>query len=204
MAGLDDSMTASRSREWMISAMFLAGTAAVPAQSAVHNITLPSRTTISTSSESQEVSVRVLDDKIGDFIISSEAERANFIESWEPETATPDWYFEIADRIGYLATKASGWKGNNSAAMVKDVENHAYHFLSKLELEGVDRAPSVGLDYEGTISFTWLDNDLQADLTIYEDGTYSYFASSGERTASADEARLSDAFDGHFLSLLLV
>lgn len=196
MNSLENNVSASRSRDWIISAMFLAGSAATPANSGTASTHYFAHATpVSNSDLLQETVARKT---------STNAEsHSSLLKGWEPVSQTPAWYFELAERIDRLAEKPSGWNGADSSAMSSGLREHAHQFLTKLELEGIDRRPSVGLDYEGTISFTWLDDDLQADLTIFEDGTYSYFAKTKERYTSADAARLSDDFDGHFLSLLL-
>ncbi|MDD9731669.1 hypothetical protein PVW46_17330 [Mameliella sp. AT18] len=197
MANPDESASTSKSRDWVISAMILAGSTATtvtPGAASTHNTIVPHakgveqytqcphRTCVETSS--------------GDRVV-------DFLSRPQTVTTPPDWHFQIAQRINELAEKRFGWKGPDSASMLNRVREHSLHFLSKLGLEGVDRRPSVGLDFEGTLSFSWADDELQADLTIFEDGTYSYYAKNGTMSASADEASLSDNFDGHFLSLLL-
>ena len=102
-----------------------------------------------------------------------------------------------------LSKKQDGWKGPESQGAIPLAFEHASHMLRKLALEGIDRRPFVGLDYEGTFSFAWFDGKLNIDLTVYDDGTYSFFGTDGVRSASADDARLSERLSPQLLGLLL-
>jgi hypothetical protein len=117
--------------------------------------------------------------------------------------AFEDWHFELSDRMTFLSEKQDGWKGPESLAALPMAFEHANHLLRKLAVEGVDLRPSVGLDYEGTFSFAWSDDRLNVDLTVYDDGTYSFFATDGERTATADDALVSERLSPQLLGLLL-
>ena len=113
------------------------------------------------------------------------------------------WHFEIFDRMDALFKKQDGRKGPDSLGASPLALEHANHFLRKLAMDKIDRRPAVGLDYEGTFSFVWSDGNLSIDLTVYDDGTYSYFATDGVRSATADNAFLSEKISPEFLSLLL-
>jgi hypothetical protein len=114
-----------------------------------------------------------------------------------------EWYFELSERMAGLAMKQDGWKGPESLAALPTAFMHANRLLRKLAVEGVDRRPSVGLDYEGTFSFTWFEDEFSADLTVYDDGTYSFFASDGTKSAAADEALVSGPLPAPLLGMLL-
>lgn len=113
------------------------------------------------------------------------------------------WHFEVSDRMAALSEKQDGWKGPESQGAIPLAFEHANHMLRKLAVEGIDRRPSIGLDYEGTFSFTWFDGNLSIDLTVYEDGTYSFFATDGVRSAAADDALVSERLSPQLLGLLL-
>jgi len=113
------------------------------------------------------------------------------------------WHFEVSDRIAALSDKKDGWKGPESLGASPLSLQHANHLLRKLAAEGIDRRPSVGLDYEGTFSFTWSEGSLNIDLTVYDDGTYSYFATDGSRSVMSDDSLVSERFAPQLLGLLL-
>ena len=100
----------------------------------------------------------------------------SYIAGWHGNPAANAWHFEIAKEIRALASKVDGWKGENSRAPSRSAVDRAQDLLRKLSDEKVERRPTVGLDHEGTFSFMWLDDEVRADLTVYDDGTYSFFA----------------------------
>lgn len=134
---------------------------------------------------------------------SASEEAKSFIAGWQPDVQASEWYFDLNDRLLQLSQKEDGWKGEKSVAPSREARKAASEMISKLAHEGVERRPSIGLDYEGTFSLNWMDDKLSADLTVYEDGTYSFFATSDGRSAMADEERISEPLNGRLLSFLL-
>tara|TARA_R100000306_G_C4370821_1_gene139872 strand:+ start:1045 stop:1629 length:585 start_codon:yes stop_codon:yes gene_type:complete len=112
-------------------------------------------------------------------------------------------YYELAERLESLSSKLDGWKGPDSVKAISASRYHAQNFLWKLALENVDRRPAIGLDYEGTFSFSWFEERLKADLTVYDDGSYSFFATDGDTVASVDDASVQDPLHSRLLSVLL-
>ena len=127
----------------------------------------------------------------------------SYLEGWHAASPTSSWYFLVANRLEELSTKPDGWKGEKSFAASADALASARTLLWKLAQEGIDRRPTVGLDHEGTFSFMWIDANVKADLTVYEDGTYSFYAKYAERMASVDEASISEPLDSRLLGALL-
>jgi len=130
----------------------------------------------------------------------------------QPEHVKSSYWYDPAAAIGYneaekrilkLSEKTNDWKGSNSFAPSKDAQNYAYQLLTKLHSERIEKIPSIGLDYEGTFSFFWSDQDITIDLTTYEDGSYSFFATDGSKKFSVDEASLYEPLHQHLLSILL-
>lgn len=134
---------------------------------------------------------------------SSNNSVSTYLNGWIENAPKSSWYFDLAQRLKVLASKKDGWKGIDSLAALPEAHRHASDMLNKLAQEGIDRRPSIGLDYEGTFSLSWLDDSINVDLTVYEDGSYSFFASSKETRISVDEAKLSDPLHGRLLSVLL-
>ena len=114
----------------------------------------------------------------------------------------PDWYFNVCDRLFALSGKQDGWKGPDSRAALRPAFEHAGHFLWKLVLDGVKRRPVIGLDHEGTFSFCWVDGNSSIDLTVYQDGTYSYFATDGKQSMTSDNALVAGRISPRLLDLL--
>ena len=115
----------------------------------------------------------------------------------------PDWYFDLKGRIETLCQHSDGWKGPGSHAPEIDAKRFALEMLRKLALERIPRRPSIGLDFEGTFSFAWLDEDVSVDLTVYGDGTYSFFVSSSKYSTSADEEPIKEPIHSCLLRTLL-
>ncbi len=114
----------------------------------------------------------------------------------------PDWYKDRVERIEILSGHSDGWKGPDSHAPEIEAKRNALEMLRKLAMAGIPRRPSVGLDFEGTFSFSWLDQDVGVDLTVYGDGTYSFFASSADYSASADDEPITKPLHSKLLSTL--
>lgn len=113
-----------------------------------------------------------------------------------------NWHSELKDRIKDLGRRPDGWKGPDSRAPETDAVDCALEMLHKLALAGIPRRPSIGLDFEGTFSFAWFDEDVSADMTVYADGTYSFFVSSNTCTASADDERIEEPIHSDLLNAL--
>ncbi len=113
------------------------------------------------------------------------------------------WYIDLKNKIEELGNRQDGWKGPGSLAPDADAVRYAQAMLTKIAAAKIARKPMVGLDFEGTFSFSWFDNSVSADLTVYNDGTYSFFISieNGD-SASADENFVDQPFNPRLLKLL--
>lgn len=139
-----------------------------------------------------------------DGMASSSDNKANpYLHGWAGASAYSDWHFSSAQRIKDLSSKEDGWKGADSHSPTANMYELAIKMLSKLAREGIDRAPSIGLDYEGTYSFSWSDDAITVDVTIYDDGTYSFYASDANSSSVVDDANLSGPLHSRLLSVLL-
>ena len=113
------------------------------------------------------------------------------------------WHHELERQIENLSRRQNGWKGPKSKAPYEDAKQYAKKLLQQLVIAQITKHPMIGLDFEGTFSFSWFDNQVSADLTVYDNGTYSFFISNkrGEM-ASADEDRIGDQLNLDFLKIL--
>lgn len=133
---------------------------------------------------------------------TSSLKTENYLSQPSGMFAYPDWYDEALGRLKELAEKENGWKGAGSIAPSQSALYFAYDLLHKLALENIDRRPSIGLDYEGTFSLSWVDEVISIDLTVYDDGNYSFFASNQVENYSVDEETLANPLSGQLLSIL--
>ncbi len=124
--------------------------------------------------------------------------------AWTFSTYTQaPWHGELRSRIDELGSSQDGWKGPESRAPNEDACRHAKTMLDRLATAGISRRPMVGLDFEGTFSFCWFDDGVNGDLTVYDDGTYSFFISNeDDETARADEDRVDQPLNSGLLHIL--
>ena len=114
----------------------------------------------------------------------------------------PNWYSELEARIMDLGSRMDGWKGLDSQAPKPKTVKFALKMLSKLWRNRIPRRPSIGLDFEGTFSFSWFDQCVSADMTIYEDGTYSFFITNGTNWASSDAEKINKPIHSDLINIL--
>lgn len=128
---------------------------------------------------------------------------STYIASLTSATPSSQWHHELKQRIDKLSNHQDGWKGPESIAPNADATRYANEFLEQLVNVNIKNQPMVGLDYEGTFSFCWNDDQVSGDLTVYDNGTYSFFISNNRgRTASAEEDRIGDPLNTVFLEIL--
>jgi hypothetical protein len=79
-------------------------------------------------------------------------------------------------RLNYLRSLPDGWMGEDSCGASEEAGNQAEQLLRRIRRE-VPSAPLpvLGLDTDGTIIMSWSRGDLVGSMTIYGDGTFSYF-----------------------------
>jgi hypothetical protein len=79
-------------------------------------------------------------------------------------------------RLNYLRSLPDGWLGGDSCGASEDTGKQAEKLLRRIRRE-VPSAPLpvLGLDTDGTIVMSWSRGDLVGSMTIYGDGTFSYF-----------------------------
>ena len=114
----------------------------------------------------------------------------------------PEWYLEVKDSIEALGDRQDGWKGPDSFAPNEHAKRNAHQMLRNLATAGISRQPRIGLDFEGTFSFSWFDDYVSGDLTVYDDGTYSFFISNKHDSAGSDEEPLDSPLDSGLLGIL--
>jgi hypothetical protein len=96
-------------------------------------------------------------------------------------------------RLNYLRSLPDGWMGEDSCSASEDAGNQAEQLLRRIRREAPSAPlPVLGLDTDGTIVMSWSRSDLVGSMTIYGDGTFSYFvrrnvASTKEINAMIDQ-----------------
>ncbi|MEP3776265.1 MAG: hypothetical protein ABJM82_04485 [Shimia thalassica] len=108
------------------------------------------------------------------------------VGSQETKQVGAPWH-ALTERVIELSKRETGWKGPNSLAAIAKSRTDIMDLIRKMSLEEIEAVPKVGLDYEGTFSLFWNEEDLKAELTAHGDGTYSFFAKKEGHVAFSDE-----------------
>lgn len=107
-------------------------------------------------------------------------------------------------RVDLLGRHADGWKGTDSLGASKHAVSDAKALLERLVSSGLIAQPRIGLDEDGSFGFYWQTDQFVAAMSIFGDGTYSYFAREvGGRFASNDSGSLSRPVSAELLEILV-
>lgn len=104
----------------------------------------------------------------------------------DPMTTSPELHFRgrgvdpelkrSLGRLNYLRSLPDGWLGEDSCGASEDAGIQAEQLLRRIRREAPSAPlPVLGLDTDGTIVMSWSSDGLNGSMTIYGDGTYSYF-----------------------------
>lgn len=107
------------------------------------------------------------------------------------ETGADTEFNRSLGRLNYLRTLTNGWLGEGSFGASTETGREAEDFLKRLRREAPTAPlPVLGLDTDGTIVMSWSGNGLTGSMTIYGDGSYSYFVRRDGTTARDSEAQI--------------
>lgn len=96
-------------------------------------------------------------------------------------------------RLNYLRSLPDGWLGEDSCGASEDTGIQAERLLRRIRREAPSGPlPVLGLDTDGTIVMSWSSNGLTGSLTIYGDGTYSYFVRQNGKIARDSDAAINE------------
>lgn len=124
----------------------------------------------------------------------------------EPEDVWADlteWHQEAVERVADLSMKRDGWKGPGSLGASRDAVLNAMWLIDKLSMAGVESRPTIGLDDEGVFSFSWIKEGFAAHVSVFGDGTYSFFAKRQDRRVMADEISIDGPLDEGLADILI-
>ncbi|WP_162620464.1 hypothetical protein [Limimaricola cinnabarinus] len=147
------------------------------------------------------------DDLSGSFVAiddfaSVEPVGGEFSGLWE-HVVSADWQPSAVARVFRLGHKRDGWKGPGSIGASGQAVDSVLALIDKLSLAGVDASPRIGLDEDGSFTVSWLDEDLVADVSVFPDGSYSFYAQRGELEAMSDEVSISAPLDPQLAEILV-
>jgi len=112
------------------------------------------------------------------------------------------WVTESRARIEALAKLADGWAGDEYSAATDMAVIYADLFVQRLATAGLTVKPVVGLDSDGSFSFHIASDGLLADISVYDDGTYSFYAKGNGQTAYSDESAVVGVLDESLAAML--
>lgn len=140
--------------------------------------------------------MRVIDE-VGEFV-------RKLSKIWQ---LNPDRYAEFErtnDRIMMLSKMEDGWKGPGSKAPSAIAKRDAQALLRKIVSISDDLTmPGIGLDEEGVFTLSWFDAAKSGCISVYGDGTYSFFMKSRILPVSKDEESIGRPLDSGLVAALL-
>ena len=109
-----------------------------------------------------------------------------------------------SDRIMMLSEMEDGWKGPGSKAPSGNARRDALALLRKIMSVSSDLTmPGIGLDEEGVFTLSWLEPDRSGCISVYGDGTYSFFMKSKALPVSKDEESIGRPLHSGLVAALL-
>lgn len=100
------------------------------------------------------------------------------------------WLDAAMGRINELASLDAAWFGDDRVAPTREAIQDTEALVRKIGMEDFPERPIIGLDADGAFSILLRTDDFIADMSVFGDGTYSYFAKAPEGIASADAAKI--------------
>lgn len=109
------------------------------------------------------------------------------LEPLAPTLSVPEWLILSADRLSSFLELEDGWKGLDSLAPREQTVVEAIDLLWQLtaEVAGLPQ-PSLSADEDGGICAHWRVPGVLATITVYGDGTYSFYAEAGSAQTRSD------------------
>lgn len=126
------------------------------------------------------------------------------VDTLAPVVSAPAWLLPAAEKVYGFLELADGWKGADSLAPVDQTASEAIDLLWQLsaEIAGLQQ-PAISVDEDGAICLHWRIADLLATMTVYGDGTYSFYAEAGELSAKSDSEMVGFPLPASLASILV-
>ncbi len=121
-----------------------------------------------------------------------------------PALAASEWLLPASEEVYGFLGLADGWKGPDSLAPVDLTATEAVDLLWQLSAEIVGMPqPAISADEDGAICMHWRMAGLLATMTVYGDGTYSFYAEAGELSAKSDSELVGLPLPADLISVLI-
>lgn len=97
------------------------------------------------------------------------------------------WMEAAVDRVWSYRSVVDGWKGIGSIAPSPEAIVDATDLLEQFAMEAPDLPrPMISADEDGTVCLFWRDGIMMATISVYGDGTYSFYAEGFAAPARSD------------------
>lgn len=94
-------------------------------------------------------------------------------------------------RMMMLKSLSDGWQGPGSLAAADETIDDAFVLLKRLVTDLPDAPePKIGLDSDGYIVLSWKKGRLVGNLSVFGDGTFSYYLEKDTDVAKDNEANV--------------
>lgn len=115
----------------------------------------------------------------------------------------PQWMQDSLNRIKKIGSLPENWAGSGFNRASERAVVDAERFLLKLVHLGLSIPPVIGLDDDGSFSFYLARENFVADLSIRDDGTYSYYAQLGDDEISSEDSSIDGPIDQQLADMLV-
>ena len=115
----------------------------------------------------------------------------------------PQWMQDSLNRIKKIGSLPENWAGSGFNRASEKAVVDAERFLLKLVHLGLSIPPAIGLDDDGSFSFYLARENFVADLSIRDDGTYSYYAQLGDDEISSEDSSIDGPIDQQLADMLV-
>lgn len=98
-----------------------------------------------------------------------------------------NWLESAVNKISGYSHLENGWKGEGTLAPTPTTVEEAKELAAQFATEMPSiSSPSISADEDGSICFFWLDGTMMANVSVYGDGSYSFYAEGHDDPARSD------------------
>ena len=101
------------------------------------------------------------------------------------------WLAAASTKVLSYASVQDGWKGDGSTRPTPLAIDEAIDLLNQFAFELPSLAsPMISADEDGFVCFYWRSGAMMASISVYGDGTYSFYAEGNGKSSRSDEAQI--------------
>ena len=115
----------------------------------------------------------------------------------------PVWLEAVVNKISSYDGTEDGWKGDGTFAPSASTLGEARELASQFATEmPTISAPSVSADDDGAVCFYWMDGQMMATVSVYGDGTYSFYAEGYDDPVRSDSEPVGEPLPGSLIAAM--